>query len=296
MKSVLIGFFLIAFIRITNAQDDLLSELTNEPVDGTVIGTFKGTRVINGQSVETKPRGTLEFIFSHRFGRINEGAHTFWGLDDAYVRLGLEYGITDKFGVGIGRTSVDKTIDSYMRYKIVSQSNGPKTSPITITALASLNYRTSPKESLSSTPISANDRIAYVVQLLLARKFNSNLSLQINPLFVHRNSVDQTFENNDDFALGFAGRYKITRSLALTGEYIYRINAKENILPDYERYDSVGFGLDIDTGGHVFQLVFTNSLGLIERAIVTETNGDFWAGDIHFGFNITRTFQLSKKR
>lgn len=293
MKLILTGFLIIIWCWSGFAQDDLLSELSNEPTNKKAIATFKGTHVINGQSVETKPQGTLEFIFSHRFGRVNEGAHTFWGLDESYVRLGFEYGITDRLGIGIGRTSVDKTIDSYLRYKILGQSTG--SIPFTITALTSINYVTTPKKELSTIPISAEDRVAYVTQLLIARKFNTNLSLQINPLFIHRNRVKKRFENNDDFALGFAGRYKITRSLALTGEYIYRVNAKENN-PEYQRFDSVGFGLDIETGGHVFQLVFTNSLGLVERAIIAETNDDFWAGDIHFGFNITRTFQLSKKR
>ena len=294
MKS-LCAFVLLAFIfHPSIAQDDLLLELTKEPIEAPVIATFKGTRVINGQSVETKPRGSLEFIFSHRFGRVNEGAYTLWGLDDAFVRLGLEYGITDRLGVGLGRTSVDKSYDAYIRYKIIGQAAGKI--PFTVTTLGTMNYKSSPKQSESTVPITANDRISYVAQVLVARKFNQNFSLQLNPLLVHRNTVDQTYENNTDLALGLAGRHKITRSLAITGEYIYRLNAKQNSPPDYIRYDAVGFGIDIETGGHVFQLVFTNSLGLIERAVVTETTGNFWDGDIHFGFNITRTFQLTRKR
>ncbi|MBX2962894.1 MAG: hypothetical protein KF687_10305 [Cyclobacteriaceae bacterium] len=285
---------LVYFFHPSIAQDDLLQELITEPIEAPVIATFKGTRVINGQSVETKPGGSLEFIFSHRFGRINEGAYTLWGLDDAFVRLGFEYGITDRLGVGLGRTSVDKSYDAYLRYKIVGQAAGKM--PLTITTLGTMNYKTSPKQGDSTTPIDVEDRISYVAQVLVARKFNQNFSLQVNPLLVHRNTVDQAYENNTDFALGLAGRHKITRSLAITGEYIYRLNAKPNSPPDYIRYDAVGFGVDIETGGHVFQLVFTNSLGLIERAVVTETTGNFWDGDIHFGFNITRTFQLTRKR
>ena len=294
MKSLFAFISLVFISHPSIAQDDLLQELTKEPIEAPVIATFKGTRVINGQSVETKPGGSLEFIFSHRFGRVNEGAYTLWGLDDAFVRLGLEYGITDRLGVGLGRTSVDKSYDAYVRYKIVEQVAGKM--PVTITTLGTINYKTSPKQSESTVPISANDRISYVAQVLVARKFNQNFSLQVNPLLVHRNTVDQTYENNTDFAVGLAGRHKITRSLAITGEYIYRLNAKPNSAPDYIRYDAVGFGIDIETGGHVFQMVFTNSLGLIERAVVTETTGNFWDGDIHFGFNITRTFQLARKK
>lgn len=275
-------------------QDDLLKELEKEET-GTqyAFATFKGTRVINGQSVETKRKGELEFIFSHRFGLISGGAYTLWGMDESVTRLGLEYGITDRLGVGIGRTSVDKTFDGYLRYKAFRQSTK---FPVTVTALGSLYYKTSPRNSDSPVPISAEDRLAYGAQLVIARKFSPKLSLQLNPIFIHRNTVDQDVENNDDLALGVAGRYKLSKSVALSGEYTLRLNAKENQPPDYLRYDAVGIGIDIETGGHVFQLVFTNTLGMFERYTVTETYEDFGTGDIHFGFNITRTFQLGGKR
>jgi len=294
MSQSILSLIFILISILASAQDDLLNELTKEPVANETIATFKGSRIINLQSVETRPKGTLEFIFSHRFGRINQGAYTLWGLDDAYVRLGLEYGITDKFGVGLGRNSIDKSFDAFMRYKVLAQQPGKM--PVTVTALGTLNYRSSPKKDESIVPITAKDRISYVGQLLIARKFTPGLSLQVNPIFVHRNTVDQQVENNDDFALGIAGRQKISRSMALTAEYLVRLNHKENNAPVYERYNAIGFGLDIETGGHVFQLIFTNSLGLIERAVVAETSGNFWDGDIHFGFNVTRTFQLSRKK
>lgn len=294
MSQSILSLIFILISILSSAQDDLLNELTKEPVANETIATFKGSRIINLQSVETRPRGTLEFIFSHRFGRINQGAYTLWGLDDAYVRLGLEYGITDRLGVGMGRNSIDKSFDAFMRYKVLAQQPGKI--PVTITALGTLNYRSSPKKDESIVPITAKDRISYVGQLLIARKFTPGLSLQVNPIFVHRNTIDQQVENNDDFALGIAGRQKISRSMALTAEYLVRLNHKENNAPVYERYNAIGFGLDIETGGHVFQLIFTNSLGLIERAVVAETSGNFWDGDIHFGFNVTRTFQLSRKK
>lgn len=294
MSQSILSLIFILISILSSAQDDLLNDLTKEPVTNETIATFKGSRVINLQSVETRPKGTLEFIFSHRFGRINQGAYTLWGLDDAYVRLGLEYGITDRLGVGLGRNSIDKSFDAFARYKLLAQQPGKI--PVTVTALGTLNYRSSPKKDESIVPITANDRISYVGQLLIARKFTPGLSLQFNPIIVHRNTVDQQYENNDDFALGFAGRQKISKSMALTAEYLIRLNARENDAPAYERYDAIGFGIDIETGGHVFQLVFTNSLGLIERSVVAETSGNFWDGDIHFGFNVTRSFQLSRKK
>lgn len=275
------------------AQDDLLSELEQAQPEATqyAMQTFKGTRIVNSHSVETKGNGELEFIFSHRFGRINSGSYNFWGLDDAFVRLGLEHGITDRLGVSIGRTSIDKTFDTFLKYKILRQSEGRNSVPFTLTALAAGYIKTSPRAK-DNPAITTNDRLAYSLSMMLARKFNSNLSLQLTPVFVHRNAVFQSVENNDDAALGIGGRYKVTRSVALSGEYFYRLNPKSTSL----NYDPIGIGIDIETGGHVFQLVFTNSLGMFDRAIVAETAGDFFDGDVHFGFNITRTFHLKHNK
>lgn len=290
-----IVFVISLFLVVASgyAQDDLMKELEqqeNSEVNYT-IQTFKGTRIINGQSVEAKGKGELEFIFSHRFGRINSGSYNFFGLDDAFVRLGLEYGITDRLGVGIGRSSTDKTFDSYLRYKALRQSSGSRSVPVTVTAIGTAYIKTSPRAK-DNPQFKMEDRMAYSAAILIARKLNSNLSVQLSPVIVHRNAVNQLVENHDDFALGFGGRYKITRSVALSGEYYYRLNAKATS----PNFDSVGFGVDIETGGHVFQLVFTNSAGMFERAIISETTGDFFGGDVHFGFNITRNFQLTNKR
>ncbi|HEY5692396.1 MAG TPA: DUF5777 family beta-barrel protein [Cyclobacteriaceae bacterium] len=292
MRKVLtVGFTFIILFGF--AQDELMAELEKQ-ADPTVIytlQTFKGTRIINGQSVETKGKGELEFIFSHRFGRINSGSYNFWGLDDAFVRLGLEYGLTDRLGVGVGRTSLDKTFDGYLRYKVFRQSSGALNFPVTVTAIGAAYIKTSPRAK-DNPLISIGDRTAYSIGMLVARKINSSFSLQLTPVFVHRNAVIQSVENNDDLALGFGSRYKITRSVALSGEYYYRLNAKSNS----PNFDSVGIGVDIETGGHVFQLVFTNSTGMFDRALVTETTGDFFSGDIHFGFNITRNFQIVSQK
>jgi hypothetical protein len=274
------------------AQDDLLKQLENETKATTeyATSTFKGTRLINGQTVETKGKGALEFIFAHRFGPINSGAYELFGLDQAYVRLGLEYGILDNLGVGFGRNSVDKTMDAYLRYKMFRQSTGEKSIPFTITAFGIAAIRTSPKKEDATYDIHLEDRMSYTGQLLIARKVNRNLSLQLMPSIVHKNTVDKTIENNDTYALGVGGRLKMTRSVALTTEYYYRFDLPQG----NPYYNPLGFGVEIETGGHVFQLVMTNSRGLTERAYLTETAGDFFNGDIHLGFNITRTFQLRK--
>ena len=293
MKKTIAVLVCLFLTGVLFAQDDLLKELeASQKPETTYVGqTFKGTRIINGQSVETKPKGALEFIFSHRFGKVNDGAFTLWGLDQAFVRLGFEYGITDRLGIGIGRSSTDQTFDSFLRYKVARQSTGARNFPVTITAMGTTNVKTSPRPQ-ENPLLTFDDRLSYVGQLMIARKFSPNFSAQINPIFVHRNTVMKSKENNDDIAIGIGARYKITRSLALSGEYYYRLNQKENT----PYYNSIGIGLDIETGGHVFQLLFTNSLGMIERAMVAETDGNFGKGDIHFGFNISRTFQIRKPK
>lgn len=276
------------------AQDDLMKELekSEKPQTTYVTSTFKGTRLVNGQTVETKGKGALEFIFAHRFGAVNEGVYNLFGLDNAHVRLGLEYGLTDRLGVSIGRSSLDKTMDGFVRYKVLRQSTGVVNMPVTITAFGSAALRTSPQASAVDYPISTSDRMAYTGQLLIARKFSSRLSLQLMPTIVHKNQVDQSIEKNDQFALGMGGRLKVTKSVALTTEYYYRFN----VMDTNPYYNSVGFGIDIETGGHVFQLVMTNTQGLNERAFITESTGKISNGGVHLGFNVTRTFQLKKQQ
>jgi hypothetical protein len=290
MKATLTFLFFFLIISV-NAQDDLLKELDSaeEPETDFTFATFKGTRIINGHSVETKPASTLEFIFSHRFGPINSGLYEMFGLDQAYVRLGLDYGITDNLSVSLGRNSVSKTVDGYLKYKLVKQQKGKRNIPVTITLLEGMAYQLAPRKNEEVGPDFQNiDRLAFTNQLLIARKFNANLSLQLMPTYVHKNAVDQLMQSNGQFALGAGGRMKFTKSMALTAEYYHNFSNKE--LSPFK--DVFGIGFDIETGGHVFQLVFTNAIGLTERAFITETTDDFFDGDIHFGFNVTRTFQF----
>jgi hypothetical protein len=275
------------------SQEDLLKELESKESNKSefVDATFKGSRLVNGQSVETRHTGELELIFSHRFGTINSGIYELFGLDEAYIRLGAEYGITDRISVGMGRTSVDKTYDGYFRYKLMRQTTGGGM-PVTISVYGNTAIKTSPRKEDATFDITMKDRMAYVAQLLIARKFSSAFSLQLMPSFVHQNRVDQTQEVNSTLALGAGGRMKVSRSVSLNAEYYYRFNVPSN--SPYN--NAIGFGIDIETGGHVFQLVLTNSLGMTERHMITETQGNFFDGDIHMGFNITRAFQLKKPR
>jgi hypothetical protein len=283
-------FLLFVFAPVfAFAQDDLLAELEKDTKNTTeyTFATFKGTRLANGHSIETKNAGSLEFIFAHRFGAINGGSYEMFGLDEALVRLGLDYGITDRLSFSFGRNSFDKTMDSYLKFKLLRQSTGEKAFPFSATVLGGLAYKLTPREEFKLV-----DRFSYTGQLLLARKFSPNFSFQLMPTFIHKNAVVQSEEENNQVALGVGGRIKLTKSVALTSEYYYNLSEKENS----PYFNPLAFGIDIETGGHVFQLILTNAVGLTERAFITETRDDFFDGDIHLGFNVTRTFQLKKNK
>jgi hypothetical protein len=275
------------------AQDDLLQELEARPADSTQAqlppeyaqATFKGTHIINSQSVETPGEGTLLFLIQHRFGTLNSGAYNFFGLDQAVLRLSFEYGLTDRLAVGVGRSSQEKTFDGFVKYKALRQSTGPHAMPVSVTLLASsaLTSLRFPEQERT-----AQSRFSYSYQALIARKFSSALSVQLMPTLIHRNFVDTRRDQNDVYALGAAFRQKITKRLAFTADYFY-------LLPGASADDmrnALGLGVDIETGGHVFQLHFTNAQGMIEKFFVPQTTGNFLNGDIYFGFNVSRAFTV----
>ena len=269
------------------AQDDLLESLQQEEdqlEDQAVIATFKGTRLINGHTVELRGQNELAFIISHRFGRLNDGAYNLFGLDEAGIRLGLDYGLTNRLNIGIGRSSFQKVYDGFLKYKILQQGMGPGASPLSAVAFASAAVTT-----LSSpNDLSFSNRTTYTWQLLLARKFNERLSLQLMPTLVHRNLVLTEAEDNDIYVLGAGGRYKLSKRVALNLEYYYQFN---QLVQEFN-YNALAIGFDIETGGHVFQLHLTNARSMQERGFITQTSGNFFKGDIHFGFNISRVFQF----
>lgn len=265
------------------AQDDLLDALrqpdaSEEPAY--TMATFKGTRLINGHTIETRSKNVLDFIISHRFGTLNSGAYHFFGLDEANVRIGLDYGISDRFNIGLGRSSFKKVYDGFVKYKLLRQG----TSPLSAVAFSSVAVET----LRSQHDLRFSNRLTYTWQLLLARKFSDRLSLQLMPTIVHRNLSMTETDDNDVWVLGAGGRYKLSKRLALNAEYYYQFNQP---LPQ-PNHNSLSVGLDIETGGHVFQLHLTNSRAMQERGFITQTTGDFLKGDIHFGFNISRVFQL----
>lgn len=285
------------------AQDDLLSLLDAEQSKETTYtqATFKASRMINGHTIETISKNHLNFWISHRFGAVNSGfINNFFGLDEAKIRLGLEYGITDKWLVGAGRSSLEKTYDLYTKYKVFRQSNK---FPVTVTGLAGWGINTMPTayvmESGAEMRFNNNiERYSYWGQVLIARKMNEKLSLQLMPTVIHFNKVEDPSISNQLLALGVGGRYKLSSRFTLSGEYYHAFADKEeyeaSLGKSYPYRDVLSIGVDIETGGHVFQLHFTNSRGMVEKQFIGQTVGAWEKGDIFYGFNIARTFSLDK--
>jgi hypothetical protein len=291
VKSILLAIFFGLLTTASYSQDDLLSLFGDE--EETIeyeYATFKTTRLVLGQSVENPAPGVLLFLIQHHFGRLNSGAYELWGLDQATIRLGLEYGINDWLAVGVGRGTYQKTFDGFVKAKLLRQSTGLKEMPVTLsyfgsTALNSLRWQEPERNNFFTS------RLSFVHQLLLARKFSPGLSLQITPTLVHNNLVPTTEDKNSVFATGIGGRVKLTNRVSLNAEYFY-VFPDQIVSRAYDNSFSIGF--DVETGGHVFQLFFTNSNPIFERGFITETVGQWTDGDIYFGFNISRVFTIVK--
>lgn len=285
-------FFLISSALSAQDLDALLAESVDEEdaKPRPVAATFKSTRVINLHSIETRKGGDLDFRIAHRFGALNGGVEQFWGLDQATIRLSLEYALTDNILVGASRSSYQKTYEAFAKYKVLEQkSNGGSPLTATLFASAAANSLEAPFEAYDF-----KHRLGYVMQLHLARKFSEGFSFQLSPGVVHKNLVNTPDESNQVFNLGAGGRLKVTQRLALTAEYIYLFGENIPTVNNAGPVNVFSLGVDIETGGHVFQLHFSNANALFERGFISETTGTWADGDIYFGFNILRAFTLKK--
>jgi len=249
--------------------------------------TFKGSRVILGQSVENPPDGSLVLLISHHFGAINSGAYNFFGLDQASTRIGLEYGINHFMAVGIGRSTYQKTFDGYLKFRILRQSKGKKIMPVSLAAFGNASVNTL-KLSDPEQKDYFDARLSYCTEIILARKFGSIFSLQIAPAWTHKNLVATPDDHNNIFSVGTGVSFRLSDLISINGEYHYLIPGQH--LPG--NANSFSISCDIKTGQHVFQLFLTNSQGNFEQAFITETTGKWANGDIYFGFNIHRLFEL----
>ena len=251
---------------------------------------FKSSRVIMSHSMELIRPGVMDLRILHRFGNINNGIYELFGLDNATMRLGFDFGITKNLMLGIGRSTNKKEVDGFFKYRAIHQAKGPGSLPFSFLVVGGgsmtlLKSDTSRKSYFSS-------RMGYYGQGILGRKFSEGFSMQLMPTIVHRNLVPTIQDPHDLYAVGIGTRMKLTKRMSLNLDYYYRVNPN----PADGTKNPLSVGLDIETGGHVFQLHFTNALGMNEKVFLLETTNDWAKGDIQFGFNISRSFQIKKNR
>lgn len=278
-------------------NDDLLALLVDEaPVKKSyTTATFKTTRMVTGHSIENTAKGVLDFRVNHRFGALNNGSSTFFGLDDANTRIGFDYGVTDWLMVGFGRNSFMKEYDGFVKAKIMRQTD-QKGNPISISYVGATSIQSLPAPVLPpGQEYHFSNRMYYVNQLLVARKVNQWLSLQLMPTHIHYNLVPTTPESNDLVAVGVGGRLKVSNRVTINGEYYYRVPGTEQL----GYHNVLSLGVDIETGGHVFQLMLSNSRAMTERALIGQTPGQWGFSNkdaIHLGFNISRVFTIVRPK
>lgn len=294
-KPIIIFFIfqsLTALIPVAAQDEDLLKLVEEDkPKKERVKYAFKSPRVINGHSMEFLNPGTLDFRILHRFGQLDQGYKNFFGLDQASMRMGFDYGILHNLMAGLGRSTYKKELDAFLKYAPVRQSTGPVSSPVTLALVSGITM-----DGLDwADPNRQNfftSRLGFYFQAIIGRKFNETFTLQLAPTLVHRNLVPLESDPNNVYALGVAGRLKLSQRVAFTWDYSHVFIG----MPDSGYYHPLSVGFDIETGGHVFQLHFSNATGMNERAFITETTGKWGKGEVRFGFNLSRVFQVRKNK
>ncbi len=302
MKKIVIILALFAANSLL-AQEDLLKMMEEEaPSKPTpVFASFKSTRLVNLHTNEQMKAKHLDFRIQHRFQPMQidkenvYGLYNMFGVDGAVMRLGFEYGVTDKLMMGFGRSNVGKTYDLMAKYKILQQSRGKKSMPISVNYFGNIGINTLEFADKTRNNFFSS-RLSFVNQLIITRKFNDYVSVAITPTMVHQNLVETKAQSHDIYALGLGASVKISRSARFNFEYIPRLNARnEKKLDGTQYYDAFAFGLDVETGGHVFQLHFTNGAGLIEQQFITQNTNKLALNTLRFGFNLSRVFSLEKE-
>ena len=268
------------------AQDDLLSQLdVKSDVKDITPAAFKGLQICNMQSTKLPVKGEFYFLVSHRFGDLTNGMNNFFGLDGALTKLGGIYGVTNWLSVGLSRQTYQKTYELAAKYKLANQMTDGF--PVTIVGYNTMDIRSDLKTNLYPD-LKANDRFAYTTQLIISRKFSEDFSFQVAPIFVHKNLFDELSDQKNTYLLGTGARYKLSKRLSVNLDYAARLNLPEAY--DFTYHNPISLGLDIETGGHVFQLVFSNSQTMNEVAYFTTASGIKAGKGIFFGFNMYRVF------
>lgn len=283
MKKTLCFSLLLFAVGFASAQDDLLYQLDAEkPAEKEIeMAAFKGLQICNMQSTKLTSKGEWYMIVSHRFGDLTNGFDNFFGLDDANTEIGGIYGVTNWLSLGASRHTLDKVYELTAKYKLANQVK--EGFPVTIVGYNTMDIN-SKLEKAVYPGIEFKDRLAFTTQLLVSRKFSESFSLQLNPIYIHKNLYESGIEQDNEFFIGSGARYKIAKRMSINLEYAARLS-------DCSIYENpLTVGLDIETGGHVFQLVFSNSQAMNDVAVFSRPNGDWAGGPIYFGFNLYRVF------
>ncbi len=274
-------------VDLFKMQDSANANSTNGRGES-VINTFYSTRLVNSHTVEITGKGSMDFRINHRFAPLNLGFYDMFGLDFASMRLGFDFGIAKDLMVGIGRTTFNKEYDGFIKYRLMHQRTDGSL-PLSIAIVGSMAYKNIKMDP--SLKVTGSDRIYLTAQLLIARKLNERTSVQISPTYTHYNRIlGFTGGGTDLFSLGFLARQKISKRISINAEYFLQTTKFDGT------HDPLSVGVDIGTGGHVFQLHFTNSTGMNEHSFIHETTGSWGNGDIRWGFNISRIFFIGRKK
>ena len=281
MKHIYLLIFLIPISLF--AQDDLFSEIDTEIQKDYKSAAFKGLKIVNFESTKLVAKQELTFIVSHRFGSIENGFDSFFGLDDAVTRLNFVYGLTDAINIGVSRSSFQKIYDVSAKYRLTrQQENG---FPFTIVGFNALLINSS-LDKANLPKLKFKDRLGYTTQLLISRKVSTNLSLELAPTFFHDNYVAIDEQHNSQYALGLGARQKLGKRWSINVDYGWHLNRADN--SPFKNPLSIGF--DLETGGHVFQMHFSNAQAMNTNGFLGQATGDWSDGNIYFGFNLSRVF------
>lgn len=305
-KQFLAGaFFYLTFTQV-HAQnlDSLMAADDVNALSVPVTATFKTTRLVNLQTIEQVKQGELDFRITHRFDDIagaGGGITTLYGLDNVTdIRIAFDYGVKDWWTVGFGRSKGAyerrQIVDLNSKIKLITQKQSggsPLSASLYFAAEIATMHTSSDITSVNYFKENGFYRVNYVSQLLLARKFGSRLSILLSPTFVYRNLVNYK-ENNATFALGAGIRYKFTKRVGLIVDYFQTFDSYLTAANGFRA--PLGVGIELETGGHVFHLLFSNNSGLLESQYLTANKQDWTKGQFRFGFNISRVFTVAKRQ
>lgn len=291
MKKIILALLIPIFAF---AQNDLLSEIDTIKADSKVESAFKSLKIVNLESTKLAGKGDFYLVIAHRFDYVNQGFDDFFGIDNANTQIKFVWGVKDWLTFHIARSGFEETIDSGIKYRLMAQEK--EGFPVTIVGFNSLAVNAEMKKE-NYPKLEFENRLSYVTQILISRKFTDKLSLEIAPSYFHENTLKDILDenntvispnpqNNDQFAIGMGGRYKFAKRWSFNMDYAAHLNrANQSIYKN-----PLSIGVDLETGGHVFQMHFTNSRAMHEAGYLGKTDGSWSEGEIAFGFNLVRVF------